>query len=145
MKGLRAARLDTQIRQLAFIVLRRLCGRIGHLPDSYLLSDEFDLSGIPRTSGDFADVRMGVFKREGCCRKVAESLRRGQQSEDTQGRGTSYTASSGITRASYSTSVKKWSCGRTCPIQTSSISSGFLTPSSMGDPIWSLNGRSTAI
>ena len=62
MKAFRAARLDTQLRQLAFGVLRRLCGRIGHLPDSYLLSDEFDLSGKPRASGGFADVRMGVFK-----------------------------------------------------------------------------------
>jgi hypothetical protein len=62
MKAFRAARLDTELRQLAFSVLRRLCGRIGHLPDSYLLSDKFDLSGMPRASGGFADVRMGVFK-----------------------------------------------------------------------------------
>ena len=55
-------RLDTELRQLAFSVLRRLCSRTGHLPDSYLLSDKFDLSGMPRASGDFADVRMGVFK-----------------------------------------------------------------------------------
>ena len=62
MKAFRAARLETELRQLAFSVLRKLCGRIGHLPDSYLLSDKFDLSGLPRASGGFADVRMGVFK-----------------------------------------------------------------------------------
>lgn len=62
MKAFRAARLDTELRQLAFTVLRRLCGRIGHLPDSYLLSANFDLSGMPCASGGFADVRMGVFK-----------------------------------------------------------------------------------
>ena len=62
MKAFRAARLDAKIRQLAFGVLRRLCGRIGHLPDSSLLSDKFYFSGMPRPSGGFADVRMGVFK-----------------------------------------------------------------------------------
>jgi hypothetical protein len=62
MKGLRAASLNTQLRQLALGVLRKLCGRIGHLPDSYLLPDEFDLSGMPRASGEFSDVRTGVFK-----------------------------------------------------------------------------------
>jgi hypothetical protein len=45
VKAFRAARLETELRQLAFSVLRKLCGRIGHLPESYLLSDEFDLSG----------------------------------------------------------------------------------------------------
>ena len=43
-------------------MFRRLCGKIGHLPKSYLLSDKFDLSGMPCASGGFADVRMGVFK-----------------------------------------------------------------------------------
>ncbi|KAF9648265.1 kinase-like protein [Thelephora ganbajun] len=62
MKAFRAARLETELRQLAFSVLRRLCAKIGHLPDSYLLSDKFDLSGLPRASGGFADVRRGVFK-----------------------------------------------------------------------------------
>ena len=62
MKAFRVARLDTKLRQLAFGVLRRLCGRIGHLPGSYLLSAKFDLSGMPCASGGFADVRMGVFK-----------------------------------------------------------------------------------
>ena len=62
MKAFRAARLDIKLRELAFGVLRKLCGRIGHLPDSYLLSDKFDLSGMPRASGAFADVRKGVFK-----------------------------------------------------------------------------------
>jgi hypothetical protein len=62
MKAFRAARLDTGLRQLAFGVLRRLCGSVGHLPDSYLLSAKFDLSGAPQASGGFSDVRMGVFK-----------------------------------------------------------------------------------
>jgi len=39
-----------------------LCGRMGYLPSSYLLSDKFDLSGMPRASGGCADVWMGVFK-----------------------------------------------------------------------------------
>ena len=53
--------LDTEFRQLAFSVLGGLCGRIGHLPNSYLLSDQFDLSGMPRASGGFADVWVKVF------------------------------------------------------------------------------------
>ena len=62
MKALRAARLNTELRPLALMVLRRLCGRIGHLPDSYLLFDKLDVSGMPYASGGFADVRKGVFK-----------------------------------------------------------------------------------
>ena len=64
VKALRAARLETELRHLAFSILRRLCGRIGHLPESYLLSDIFDLSGVPRASTGFADVRVGVFKEK---------------------------------------------------------------------------------
>ena len=62
MKAFRAARLDNELRTIAFSVLRKLCGRIGYLPDSYLLSDKFDLSGMPRASGGFSDVRMGAFR-----------------------------------------------------------------------------------
>ena len=62
MKALRVARLDTKLRGIAFSVLRRLCGRIGHLPDSYLLSDKFNLYGMPQVSGGFSNVRMGAFK-----------------------------------------------------------------------------------
>ena len=62
MQAFRAAQLDAQLRQLAFSVLGGLCGRIGHLPDSYLLSAKFDLSGMPHASGGSADVRMRVFK-----------------------------------------------------------------------------------
>jgi len=132
MKAFRVARLDNKIRQLAFGVLRRLCGRTGHLPNSYLLSAKFDLSGMPRTSGGFADVQMGVFKGGGCCDKVAESRGNGRHGNDTQGNGrhgndtqgrkTSYSFSPRIAHTSCSTYVKKWPCGRTCPIQTSSIS-----------------------
>lgn len=62
MKALRAAQLEPELRQIAFAILRRLCGRIGHLPESYLLSNKFDFSGLPLTSSGFADVRSGVFK-----------------------------------------------------------------------------------
>ena len=62
VKAFRRARLEPELRQLAFYVLRELCGRIGSVPESYLLSDKFDLSGPPHASGGFADVRMGVFK-----------------------------------------------------------------------------------
>lgn len=72
MKAFRAARLDTELCQLSFGVLRRLCSKIGHLPDSYLLSDKFDLSGMPRASGGFPDVRVGVFKGKNV---VVRSLR----------------------------------------------------------------------
>ena len=62
VKAFRAARLEPELHNLAFVVLRRLCGRIGHLPESYLLSDKFDLSERPHASGGFADVRLGIFK-----------------------------------------------------------------------------------
>ena len=62
VKAFRAARLEPELRAVAFGVLRKLCGRIGYLPESYLLSHKFDLSGSPRASGGFADIRMGVFK-----------------------------------------------------------------------------------
>ena len=62
VKAFRAARLEPELRELGFSVLRRLCGKTGYLPESYLLSHKFDLSGLPRASGGFADVRVGVFK-----------------------------------------------------------------------------------
>ena len=55
-------RLEPELHTLAFSVLRRLCGRVGCLPGSYLLPNEFDLSGLPRVSGGFADVRMREFE-----------------------------------------------------------------------------------
>ena len=61
MKAFRAARLELGTRLIAFNIFRRLCGKIGHLPESYLLPDKFDLSGLPLTSGGFAEVRMGMF------------------------------------------------------------------------------------
>jgi hypothetical protein len=61
-KVLRAARLELELRKIAFSVLRRLCGRIGHLPKSYQLSENFDLSEMAHAYGGFADVRTGVFK-----------------------------------------------------------------------------------
>lgn len=62
VKAFRDARLEPRLRQLALYVLGELCGRIGHLPNSYLLSDKFDLSGIPHASGGFADLRRGALK-----------------------------------------------------------------------------------
>ena len=62
VQAFRAARLEPELRQLAFSVLRMLCGKTGHLPESYLLSDKFDLSGLPRASGRFADVRIGTLR-----------------------------------------------------------------------------------
>ena len=140
MKAFRVARLDTKLRQIAFSVLRRLCGRIGHLPGSYLLSTKFDLSGMPCASGGFADVRMGVFKGKDVSVK---SLRVSEVDDKAKickvGKHVAL-SSSGITHTSYSSSVKRWPYGRTCPIQTSSLSSGFLTPSRMGGSLWFPNG-----
>ena len=62
VEAFRAARLEPEIRQLAFRVLRKLCGKAGHLPESYLLSHKFDLSEMPRAFGGFADLRKGVYK-----------------------------------------------------------------------------------
>ena len=61
-KALRAAKLESGLKVVALNVLRKLCGRIGHLPNSYLLSHKFDTSGIPHASGGFSDVWKGSFK-----------------------------------------------------------------------------------
>ena len=58
-KALRAERLETKLRSTAFRVLRRLCDRTGHLPDSHLVSDKFDPSGMPCAAAGFSDVRKG--------------------------------------------------------------------------------------
>jgi len=60
IKALRAARLELELRRLAFSVLRKLCGRVGYLPKSHLLLNELDISGLIRVSGGFAEVRVGV-------------------------------------------------------------------------------------
>ena len=62
VKAFRFAQLDPELHHLALVVLSKLCGKVEHLPESYLLSDKFDLSGIPRAFGGFSDVRIGVFK-----------------------------------------------------------------------------------
>ena len=62
MKAFRASPLDNELRGLAFSILRKLSNRIGRLPESYLLSDKFDISGEVIASDGFSDVRMGVFK-----------------------------------------------------------------------------------
>ncbi|KAF9781244.1 hypothetical protein BJ322DRAFT_1111962 [Thelephora terrestris] len=58
----RVLRLDNELREITFRVLVHLCSRIGRLPDSYLVSDKFDLSGIPYASGGFSDVWKGSFR-----------------------------------------------------------------------------------
>jgi len=63
VKALRAGQLERELRLLAFTILRRLCSRIGHLPDSYLLSNNLELSQFLCGSSDCSDLRMGVFKR----------------------------------------------------------------------------------
>ena len=57
-------RLEPELHHLAFGVLRKLCGRIGHLPESYFISDKIDLSGVSHASSNFTDIRMGVFRGE---------------------------------------------------------------------------------
>ena len=120
MKAFSVARLDPELRQLAFNVLRKLCGRIGHLPESYLLSDRFDVSDEIFASGGFADVRMGVLKGK----SVAVKTLRVSLTDDkakirtVRERATLFCR---VAHTLYSTSVKKLPCGRTCPIRTSSI------------------------
>ena len=144
MKAFRASPLDNELRGLAFSILRRLSGRIGHLPESYLLSDKFDISGKVIASGGFADVRMGVFKGKNV---AVKTLRVSVADDKTRIRRVreQATISCLVTHALYSTSAKKLPCGRTCPIRTSSISLESLTPSRKGCSLWSLNGWPTVI
>jgi len=81
VKAFRAERLEPELRQLAFSVLRRLCGKTGHLPESYLLSHKFDLSGLPRASGGFADVRVGLLKGKSV---AVKSLRVSEMDDKTR-------------------------------------------------------------
>ena len=62
IKALRVAQLDNKLRTVALSVLIQLCSRTGHLPDSYLLSHKFSLSGIPHISSGSSDVRKGSFR-----------------------------------------------------------------------------------
>ena len=62
IKAFRAVQLDNELKTIVFSVLIQLCGRVAHLPNSYLLSDKFGLSGISHTSSGFSDVRKGSFK-----------------------------------------------------------------------------------
>ena len=117
-KAFRAAKLDAELRNLAFSVLRKLCGRIGHLPESYLLSEKLDLPVLPYASGGFADVRMGVFKRKNV---AVKSLRISEQDDKTKIRKVRNQVISSCLRAltHRSTSVRKLPCGRICPIPMS--------------------------
>lgn len=139
-KASRAAKLEDELRNLAFSVLRRLCGRIGHLPESYLLSDKFNVSGLPHASSGFADTRMGVFKRKIV---AVKSLRISEQDDKVKIRKVrNQVISSRLLRmlTHRSTSVRRSPCGRTCPIAMSSILSAFLIPSMMGGSLWFPNG-----
>ena len=142
MKAFRASPLDNELRQLAFSILRKLSNRIGHLPGSYLLSDKFDISGKVVASGGFADVRKGVFKgKDVAVKTLRVSL------TDDKGKIRRVRKRAALFRqvahTSYSTSVRKLPCGRTCPTQTSSLSLGFPTLSKKGGSPWSLNGWPT--
>jgi hypothetical protein len=142
-KAFRAAQLDNGLRKIAFIVLTELCGRIGYLPKSYLLSDNFDLSSLPRASGAFADVRVGVFNGG----EVAiKSLRVYVMDDKVKIRkvGDNTTVSPPrIAHKLCSVSVKRLPCGRTCPTPTFSVSSVSLTPLQREGSQWSPNGWST--
>ena len=74
MKAFRASPLDNELRQLAFSILRKLSNRIGHLPESYPLSDKFDISGRVVASGGFVDVREGAFQRKNVAEKAPRVL-----------------------------------------------------------------------
>lgn len=78
MKAFRAAQLEPELRNVAFGVLRRLCGRLGHFLNSYLLSGGFYHSGILRASDRYDDLRMGMFKG----RSVAVKLLRVSEVDD---------------------------------------------------------------
>ena len=139
MKAFQDAGLDPELRQLAFNVLRRLCSRVGHLPESYLLSDRFDVSDEIIAFSDFADVRMGAFKGKNVAIKTLRVSLTDDKAKIRRVRKRA-TIFCRVAHASYSTSVKKLPRGRTCPIRTSSILLGSLTFSRKGDSLWSLNG-----
>ena len=134
--------MDNELRQLAFNILRKLSNRIGHLPESYLLSDKFDVSDQIVASGGFADIRMGVFKGKNVAVKTLRLSSRDDKAKIRRVRKQT-TLLCRVAHTSYSTSVKKSPRGRTYPIRTSSISLEFLTLLTKGGSPWSLNGWPT--
>ena len=149
MEAFRAARLEPELRQLAFSVLRRLCGKTGYLPKSYLLSNKFSLSGLPQTSSSFADVRVGVYKGKDV---VVKSWRVSEMDDRARFRkvGNQTISPSQARSQLYSASVKKLLHGKIYPIPTSLILSEFLTLSRTGSSLrspcgWSMGtSRSTS-
>lgn len=61
-KVLRITQADATVQILAINVLRKLCGRTEYLPESYLLSDKFNLSGVPRASSGSSEIWMELLK-----------------------------------------------------------------------------------
>ncbi|KAF9781293.1 kinase-like domain-containing protein [Thelephora terrestris] len=61
-KALREARLDIELEKIAFSVLKELCGEIGHLPDSYLLSCRLEPAVIALAPGRFSHIQKGSFE-----------------------------------------------------------------------------------
>ena len=142
MKAFRASPLDNELRQVALGVLRELSNRTGHLPESYLLSDKFDISGKVVASGGFADVRKGMFKGKNVAVKTLKVLPTDDKAKIRRVRKRA-TLFCRVAHTSHSTSVEKSPCGRTCLIRTSSLLLGFLTLSTKGGSPWSLNGWPT--
>ena len=139
-KAFREAQLDKDLRIIAFGILRKLCGRIGHLPESYLLSDKFDVSGLPRASGGFADVRVGVFKGKTVAVKSLRVSEMDDKMKIRKVRDNTTVSPPAVTHKSCSVFVKRLPCGRTCHTPTSSISSASLIPLKRESFQWSPNG-----
>ena len=125
-KAFQAARLEPELQNIAFAVLRRLCGKTGYLPDSYLLSEKFDLSEMPRAFGGFADIRAGMFKGKDVAIKT---LRVSEVDDKTTIRKVwepSYNFSTGLAYTRRSASAKRLPYGRTCLTPTFSVSLASL-------------------
>ena len=144
MKAVRASPLDNEPRQPAFSILRKLSNRIGHLPESHLLSDKSDISRKVLAFGGFVGVRMGVFKGKNV---AVKTLRVSLTDDKAKIRRVGKRAAlfCRVAHTLCSTSVKKLPCGRTCPIRTSSLLLGFLALSRKGGSLWSLNGWPTLL
>ena len=79
IQGLAEHKLHASERQAFFSTLRRLAGKHARLPESMVITDKIDFSpGQPRTSGGFADIKLGVYK--GCT--VAVKILRVAMSDD---------------------------------------------------------------
>ena len=62
-QALGSGRLQGKLTYWVFIVLRKLAGRTGQLPDNYLVSKgaSFQVEEPIFACGEFADVRMGIL------------------------------------------------------------------------------------